>query len=396
MFSLLRWRWVGHDRTIAWAHRKDILEAALPPTNEETERPAQIRFRLGDLGESKFGAVLQAICYMHARRISSTNTQLLAELTQQFGVPAAEARTAAEQLLGAKLVCPLGGEYRFDPQGVAAPRWKSTGWPRASVYEDTAVPGNYRFSFLQWLRGAEIYFDLTPTVLSVHAELEVTASAGTEPIRPRLRPQAASRPKPYVAKRPVAVPTRTLEPEPGPIKINEPAVSSLRSSTRDGRISFEVDVPDGALVFVNGAPTRSKGPFRQYVSLRLASGVPHSYEFRVLMTRDGQRVEQIQRVSLRTGETKRLVFTPEQATPIDSSFGVGDVVLVAADRTPLAVRDTVLSRIPQGRKLTVLQTQGEWVWTSIEESGRRIEGWVSFDDVILFARAVPTLAEMKD
>jgi hypothetical protein len=32
------------------------------------------------------------------------------------------------------------------------------------------------------------------------------------------------------------------------------------------------------------------------------------------MTREGQRVEQIQRVWLRAGETKHLVFTPERGT----------------------------------------------------------------------------------
>jgi len=58
--------------------------------------------------------------------------------------------------------------------------------------------------------------------------------------------------------------------------------------------------------------------------------------------------------------------------------------------TPLAVSDTVLARIPQGRRLTVLQVQGDWVWTSTEENGRRVEGWVPAENVILFARTVPT------
>jgi uncharacterized protein (TIGR03000 family) len=387
-FSLLEWRYTGEDGLIAWAHRKDILEAVVPAGMEETERPAQIRFRLGDLGESKFGAALQAICYMHARRISTTNTHFLAELTQQLGIPAAEARVAAEELLGAKLVCPLGGEYRLEPRGGTAPHWKSTGWPRESVYDETAVPGNYRFSFLQWLHGAEIYFNLTPTVLSVHAELEVATRSGAELAEPGSRPRAASRPQPYVAERPVIVPAQALEPEPRPMRIDKPAASS----DARGTAFFDVDVPDGALVFVNGAPTRSKGTFRRYVSSGLAPGLWYPFEVRVLMTREGQRVEQIQRVRLRAGETKHLVFTPQQAVPVDTVLGAGGVVLVAADGTPLAVSDTVLARIPQGRRLTVLQTQGDWVWTFTEENGRRIEGWVPAENVVLFARTVPSHA----
>jgi len=385
MLPLLEWRCIGQDGSVAWAHRKDILEAVLPATMEETEWPAQIRFRLGDVGESQFAAALQAICYVHARRISTTNTQLLAELTHQLGVPAAEARVAAEQLLGARLVCPLGGEYRLEPRGAAAPHWKSTGWPRESVYEETVVPLSYRFSFLQWLHGAEVYFTLTATALSVHAELEVATSAGTEPARPRFHRRAASRPKPHVVERPVIAQAQGLEPEPRPAKIDEPAVSS----TANGQVFFDVDVPDGALVFVNGAPTRSKGTFRRYVSSGLAPALWHSYEFRVLMTREGKRVEQIQRVWLRAGETKHLVFMPQQATPVVTALGAGDVVLVAVDGTPLAVSDTLLARIPQGRRLTVLQTQGDWVWTSTGENGRRVEGWVPAENVILFARTVP-------
>jgi hypothetical protein len=66
------------------------------------------------------------------------------------------------------------------------------------------------------------------------------------------------------------------------------------------------------------------------------------------------------------------------------------VVLVTTDGARLAVSDKVLAHVPQGRQLTVLQIEDTWIWTSIEENGSRIEGWLAADDLILFARAVPT------
>jgi uncharacterized protein (TIGR03000 family) len=382
MFSLLEWRRVGNDGSFVWAHRKEILEAVTPVAMEQADRPSQIRFRLGDLADAKIGPALQAICYMHARRISATNAQFLSELTQQLGVRPADAARTAEQLLGARLVCPLGGEYQLDAQSRGVPRWRSTGWPRDSVYDETAVPQSYRFPFLDWLRGAEIHFNLTPTVLSVHAELDVKPGARSEPVSPKRRPRAAAVSGPYQVEKPEIVQTRASEPEPYRIADRQP----LTRPFGDLAAFVDVEVPEDAAVFVNGAPTRSTGVFRRYVSSGLAPGLQYPFEFRTLMIRESQRVEQTQQVNLRAGETAHLVFTRHQATPVDTAFRIGDAVLVSTDRAPLAIGDAVLARIPQGRRLPVLQIQDGWLWTLTEENGRRLEGWVPMENVILSSR----------
>ena len=66
---------------------------------------------------------------------------------------------------------------------------------------------------------------------------------------------------------------------------------------------------------------------------------------------------------------------------------IGNLFVKPAESTPLAVSDRVLARMPQGRRLTVLQKQDNWVWTSTNENGVQIDGWVPAENVILFARA---------
>jgi uncharacterized protein (TIGR03067 family) len=186
LFSLLTWRRVWNERWAAWSSRKEILEEITPQLRlEEAERPAQVRFRMGDLSEARLFAALQAICYMHARRISAANAALVDEISQQLAVPQEDARRAVETLLGAKLVCPLGGEYRFDRDAIPGGRWMGTAWPKPSLYEETEVPDDFRFPFLDWLRGAEMELTLDRWTLSAHVELLVKSDGvdGSNPIQ---------------------------------------------------------------------------------------------------------------------------------------------------------------------------------------------------------------------
>jgi uncharacterized protein (TIGR03067 family) len=134
---------------------------------------------LSDLSASKYGPLLQAICYLHARRISAINFDLMHELVEQLRVEPEDAHEAAEALLGARPFCPLGGAYRLASGPGKAPTWSSTAWQRGSVFLEQQIPEDYCYPFLDWLRGARMELTMDRITLSTHVELEVQSSGAT-------------------------------------------------------------------------------------------------------------------------------------------------------------------------------------------------------------------------
>jgi uncharacterized protein (TIGR03067 family) len=205
--ALLSWRRTLNRGWVAWSQRKGILEEVTPQLRlERADRPAQVRFRLGDLAASKLGPPIQAICYMHARRISALNAGRIHQVIQQFKVKPEEARRVTEELLGARLACPLGGEYQLTGGNGAPPTWKSTAWQRDSIYIEDHVPEDYCYPFLGWLRGALMELTLDRVTLSTHVELEVKPSADSG--RASVATVAVSTRKPTPA--PVAPPRKPI------------------------------------------------------------------------------------------------------------------------------------------------------------------------------------------
>ncbi len=94
-------------------------------------------------------------------------------LNQQLHVPVKDCREAAEFLLAAKLVCPLGGQYTLRDVPDGAIRWTST-----KLEESPARPGifapapaGYVAPPLNWFRGLDLHASLIGTLLSAHAEV---------------------------------------------------------------------------------------------------------------------------------------------------------------------------------------------------------------------------------
>jgi hypothetical protein len=126
---------------------------------------------------------LRAAQYARERETSRGNARLLDSFTEQLGVPDNEARAAARSVLGADVVCPLGGEYRREPpdyQFSTHQPWYSTAWPaakepwrdepffeRLSASRLNAPPADYRPRLLDWFKGLaiEVQFD-NQTMLS--------------------------------------------------------------------------------------------------------------------------------------------------------------------------------------------------------------------------------------
>jgi len=155
-----------------WANSKPTLEWATPQLKLKTApRAAQLRLRIGDMTDRRITKILRASGYCRAREVSAGNVFYMNAVCSQFRLPPAKARLAVEQILGAKLTCPLSGDYAASqgPDG----RWRSTAWTPGRMADISAVPENYRFALLQWFRGLSLEFTLEETTLRAHVEIDL-------------------------------------------------------------------------------------------------------------------------------------------------------------------------------------------------------------------------------
>jgi len=80
------------------------------------------------------------------------------------------------------------------------------------------------------------------------------------------------------------------------------------SPSGDGVLT--IHVPAGARVTINGHPTRSTGPTRQYISVGLQPGYRYPYEIVAELTRGGKTLRQTKRVFLTAGERAEVWLDP--------------------------------------------------------------------------------------
>jgi hypothetical protein len=137
------------------------------------ERPAKARLRIEDLRDKKIASLIAAESYIRARRVSAGNAQFMHALSQQLHVPTEDARKVAEQLLGAKLACPLGGKYRIESGFSGHDKWQSTAWQADSLYNETRVPKDFTAPLLDWFAGLSLEFNIDATTITTHIELDV-------------------------------------------------------------------------------------------------------------------------------------------------------------------------------------------------------------------------------
>ena len=124
----------------------EVITASVPhlAVVEATE-PAQVRFHVDSLHETKIEGWVNEQVYERNLKTSVAGGQLLDSLTSQLGIPPAAAKEVSEELLDARLQCPLGGEYVFkkNDRGVS---WTSTAWAESEQ--------KYQVPLLRWFRGA--------------------------------------------------------------------------------------------------------------------------------------------------------------------------------------------------------------------------------------------------
>lgn len=168
------WRRQLGEFTVFSLH-KDVLETVTPQLKfQESPRPAQLRVRLGDLSKARITPFLNDIGYLRTRETSLGNLRLMASLSQQLHVAPKDCRGTAEQLLAARLACPLGGNYVFKegPDGGGG-SWTSTGLEESGglLLLRAGAPRGYQAPPVSWFRGLELDAAMTEKVLSVHAEV---------------------------------------------------------------------------------------------------------------------------------------------------------------------------------------------------------------------------------
>jgi hypothetical protein len=163
------WRWQGRGFSVLAMDPEILQEVDRQVGFEESDEPAQIRVRVGDLSTARFRPWLDSWGYVRGQNTTAGNTHFLAILTQQLGVPQADALHVGQQLLDAQLVCPLGGEYQLlgDPDSVA---WQSTAADQDSVFD---VPDGYIAPPLVWFRGLDAQLMRYPERLVLRAHIDM-------------------------------------------------------------------------------------------------------------------------------------------------------------------------------------------------------------------------------
>src|SRR5262249_22317694 len=177
--------WAGWARRfndiIVRAQKKAVLAEVTPQiTREQIARPAGLRVRVAVRAPTQMAAILNAYGYERTRRASAGNVDFMHALMQQMRVPAAGARDAMRDVLAARPVCPMGGEFKLGDLKTAR---ISTAWAKEHIGLENEVPPDFKSPFLQWFHGLELEFSIGPTSLTTHIELELATPSAPAPAK---------------------------------------------------------------------------------------------------------------------------------------------------------------------------------------------------------------------
>ncbi len=179
------WRWQMGGFSILSFHR-EILEACASVVRViEAEDVAQGRLTIRDISSSRVAGWFHTLGFRQAAQATRGNLFLLDAIEEQLGIPPKDSLHVAQRLLDAKLQCTLGGNYTLS-EGI----WQTTGWPEnlklapgahaSSLGFDTlhtVAPDNYKASWLEWFRGANLHLTQLPERLVVVGQLDMEPMA---------------------------------------------------------------------------------------------------------------------------------------------------------------------------------------------------------------------------
>ena len=171
------------DQFTVFSFQREVLDEIVPQLRfVPAQRPAQVRLRVDDVSQARITPTLNDLLYGRTRETSLGNIRLLHALDEQLHVPPAACREAAEFLLDAKLICPLGGEYVLRQPSGGPPYWTSTALemekdrpatepPPSSPLLKVHAPPGYQSPPLSWFRGLDLDATMTEKTISAHAEV---------------------------------------------------------------------------------------------------------------------------------------------------------------------------------------------------------------------------------
>lgn len=137
----------------------------------DSEIEAQLRLHVEDLSQSKIRPWIVGLYYQRGLTASAGNARFLALLQQQLHVPLEDAKHVTEELLDAKLICPLGGEYQLveDLNG-GLKSWQSTAWANRNA---ATVPEDFQTPLLKWFRGLDGHLAKYGDQITARVELDM-------------------------------------------------------------------------------------------------------------------------------------------------------------------------------------------------------------------------------
>lgn len=173
------WRLQTNEYSLA-AFDRQLLQVAREELKiVPSERSAQVRIDVGDVSRSNLAEWANVFYFNRSWETSIANVKLLNTLIQQFNLVPDQVLTAAQDLLGVELTCPLNGEYKLIAVGDNRAEWQSTGWPS---FESPKMPPDYIAPPMKWFRGVSLDAYQLNYQFIVHGHLDVArdpASMGT-------------------------------------------------------------------------------------------------------------------------------------------------------------------------------------------------------------------------
>ncbi len=159
-----------------YSRQRGVLDQISPQLGfVPADYAAQLRIDIGNPLTARIAPTLNRLGFERTCDTTRGNLRLLNELQMQFHLNGQECKDVAEQLLGAELVCPLGGQYVYRPYGDPAAGmgcWFATALGEGQNALPQPPPG-FLAPPLNWFRGGKLDALLSSDAVSVHAELDM-------------------------------------------------------------------------------------------------------------------------------------------------------------------------------------------------------------------------------
>lgn len=187
------WRWEGDGFSLLSFDRSIIENAAGIVRPEQVDDYAQVRLAVNDVAGSQMEPWLNRFWYRRGLAGSLGNAEYLNFAQQQFHLEPTAVRVATEEMIGARLQCPIGGELKWEGDQQVG-QWISSAWPTEGLNPETAALGaSYRAPWIDWCRGGRVHLSQLPNSLAVLGIIELEQPPQAEAAAPKGdAPSAAS------------------------------------------------------------------------------------------------------------------------------------------------------------------------------------------------------------